>query len=332
MNLMNFANTNETMSNISEKIIDYGQKTIEREINGLESLKDSLDSNFVAVVDLVYKLKGRLILSGMGKSGHIAKKIAATLASTGTPSFFVHPGEASHGDLGMITEDDAVFLLSNSGETKELEDIIGYCKRFSIPVIGLARRASSMLIESANIGIALPEIPEQSLTGAPTTSTTMMLAYGDAVAMALLEFRGFSKEDFGVFHPGGKLGSGLIRVNKLMHSGDAIPIVTENCDMKEVLLEITAKTFGCAGVIDNNGNLSGVITDGDIRRHLENPDLLSTLAKDNMTKNPLTTSANTLAVEALSIMNEKNITCVFVTEGNKPVGIMHIHDCLRAGL
>lgn len=320
------------MQDNHKKIIEFGKNTIDKGISGLESLKDSLDDNFVGAVDLIYNLKGRLIVSGMGKSGHISRKIAATLASTGTPSFFVHPGEASHGDLGMITSDDAVLLLSNSGETKELEDIIGYCKRFQIPIIGLARRKGSMLIESATIGIALPDIPEQSLTGAPTTSTTMMLAFGDAIAMSLLELKGFNKEDFGVFHPGGKLGSGLIRVKKLMHSGDAMPLVRNSQTVKEAILEMTKKAFGCTGIVDDNGNLSGIITDGDIRRHLEDDNLLDGFVRDIMTEDPLIIESSMLAVEALSIMNNKNITAVFVVEDGKPIGVMHIHDCLRAGL
>lgn len=320
------------MSANRDKIIQYGQETIEREIKGLESLKGSLNGNFVAAVELIAGLKGRLIVSGMGKSGHIARKIAATLASTGTPAYFVHPGEASHGDLGMITDDDAVFLLSNSGETKELEDIIGYCKRFDIQIIGLARRETSMLMDSSDIAIALPEIPEQSLTGAPTTSTTMMLAFGDAIAMAVLELKGFTKENFGVFHPGGKLGSGLIKVEKLMHDGDSIPLVTEDCEMKKALVEISSKSFGCVGVTNSNGNLVGIITDGDIRRHLDKPNLLTSKAVENMTASPLTTTKGTLASEVLNTMNNKSITALFVIENEKPVGIIHIHDCLRAGL
>lgn len=314
-------------------IIKVGVETIERQIKGLESLKDSLDSNFAAIVEYIFSLKGRLIVSGMGKSGHIARKIAATLASTGTPSHFVHPGEASHGDLGMITEDDAVFLLSNSGETKELEDIIGYCKKFKIKIIGLARRKSSMLIDAADFPVALPEIPEQSLTGAPTTSTTMMLAYGDAIAMALLDKRGFTKEDFGVFHPGGKLGSGLVRVEKLMHTDNQMPIVSPECTMKKAIIEITSKAFGCTGVIDNKGILVGLITDGDIRRHLEDENMLSQPVTNIMTKSPFTIPSKMFAVEALKFMNENKISAIFATDENmKPVGILHIHDCLRAGL
>ncbi len=313
-------------------IIDSGSQTLERQIKGLESLKLSLNQKFVDIVKLISGLEGRLIISGMGKSGHIATKIAATLASTGTPAHFVHPGEASHGDLGMITQKDAVFLLSNSGETKELEDIIGYCHRFTIPIIGLARREASMLIDASTIGVALPEVPEQSLTGAPTTSTTMMLAYGDAVAMAVLDLKGFTKEDFGVFHPGGKLGSGLLRAEKLMHRGEEMPLVNENSFMKDAIIEITSKAFGCTGVLSDNGKLIGVVTDGDIRRHIDKSDMINQKVVDIMTKTPKTVPEKIFAAEALKFMNDNNISAIFAVENGKPVGILHLHDCLRAGL
>ena len=312
-------------------IIRAGRDTIAREIEGLHAVSDALDAQFLRAVRVVASLRGRLIVSGMGKSGHIARKIAATLASTGTPAMFVHPAEASHGDLGMITADDAVLMLSNSGETSELEDMVTYCKRFSIPVIALVRRAESKLVVAADIPVVLPEIPEASPTGAPTTSTAMMLAYGDALAVALLEQRGFTKDDFRVFHPGGKLGKGLLRVSHMMHTGDELPLVAEDADMKHVLLEITAKSFGCAGVVAADGLLVGVITDGDLRRHMEE-DILSRKAVEVMTRGGVSVTSKMLAAEALAVMQSKSITSVFVVDDGKAVGIVHVHDCLRAGI
>ncbi len=315
----------------ADSIIRAARATISREIEGLQAVSQTLDERFVNTVRLVAELKGRLIVSGMGKSGHIARKIAATLASTGTPSYFVHPAEASHGDLGMITNADAVLMLSNSGETAELEDMVGYCKRFGIPVIALVRRPESRLVQAADIPVVLPEIPEASPTGAPTTSTAMMLAYGDALAVALLELRGFTKDDFRVFHPGGKLGKGLLRVGAMMHQGDSLPLVKQDDNMKHVLLEITAKSFGCAGVINSQGDLVGVVTDGDLRRHMDS-DILRATASEIMTVGGVTVSPKTLAAEVLAIMNTRSITSLFVVEAQKPVGIVHIHDCLRAGV
>ncbi len=318
-------------ANVAFDAIESARRVLRYEAEGLKALESVLDQNFIKLVDLVYGLKGRLIVSGMGKSGHIARKIAATLASTGTPSYFVHPAEASHGDLGMITPDDAVLCLSNSGETSELRDIIGYTRRFSIPLIALVRRAGSVLVESADIAIVLPESPEASPTGAPTTSTTMMLAYGDALAVALLDKRGFTRDDFGVFHPGGKLGKAFIRCADIMHEGAELPLVEENTAMEQVLLTMTAKRFGCAGVIDAQGKLAGVITDGDLRRHM-GESLLGKRAVEVMTRSPVTVSSPQLAAEALGIMNSKSITCLFVVDHEKPVGILHVHDCLRAGV
>lgn len=312
--------------------VAVGQSVIEQEVEGLQALSGALDQTFVAVVNCVANAKGRLIISGMGKSGHIARKIAATMASTGTPAHFVHPSEASHGDLGMITPDDAVMLLSNSGETSELNDMIAYTRRFAIPLIGLVRRKSSTLVEAADYAIVLPEVPEASPTGAPTTSTVMMLAYGDALAIALLERRGFTSEDFNVFHPGGKLGQAFLRVESLMHDESDLPLVSQGLSMRDTLLEMTAKHFGCVGVVDGVGALIGVITDGDLRRHMD-ANLLDKVAGDIMTVDPVATSAHALAAEALGIMNQKAITCLFVLDGTqKPVGIIHIHDCLRAGV
>lgn len=316
---------------MENKDIEHGKAVLAQEINGLEALSANLGDAFAKTVSLIAGLKGRVIITGMGKSGHVARKIAATMTSTGTPAYFVHPGEASHGDMGMITRDDAVLALSNSGETAELSDIIGYCKRFSIPLIGVARRSGSMLVEAATISMVLPEVPEACITGAPTTSTTMMMALGDAISVALVNRRGFSKQDFSVFHPGGKLGKAFIRVSDLMHGASELPLVKESGIMRDVLLVMTSKRFGCAGVIGDSGELSGIITDGDLRRHMQ-ADLLEKTAKQVMKASPLAIRPQALAAEALAIMNERSITSLFVTEENKPVGIIHIHDCLRAGI
>jgi len=306
-------------------------KTIKTEIDGLDSLLNFFDEKYIQAVDLILNCKGRVIVSGMGKSGHIANKIAATFASTGTPSFFIHPGEASHGDLGMITGDDVVILLSNSGETKELKDIIYYCKRFEIPVIGIIRRLESELTKASTVPLVLPAIPEANNVNAPTTSTTMMLAIGDALAVSLLDARGFNPDKFGVFHPGGKLGSNFLKVQDLMRVGKDLPLVSKDKKMPQVLLEMTSKHLGCTGVVDDETKLLGIITDGDLRRHIDQ-NFLTHSAQEVMTKNPITTSPLTLAVEAIAIMNKKSITSLFVLEDGKTVGILHLHDCLRSGV
>jgi len=315
----------------ASEIIRTGVATLTQEIVGLQALADSLDQHFADAVETIYNLRGRLIISGMGKSGHIGRKIAATMASTGTPAHFVHPAEASHGDLGMITQDDGLLLLSNSGETKELHDLIAYAKRFRIPLVAMVRRRTSMLVEAANIALVLPDTAEASPVDAPTTSTTMMLALGDAIAMALLKKRGFTQEDFQLYHPGGKLGQKFMRVRDLMHSGEELPLVNEDAPMQEVLLAMTAKRFGCAGVVSRQGQLRGIITDGDLRRHMDNA-LLYQIASEVMTARPVTIRTGALAAEALQIMNDKNITALFVCEDQRPMGIIHIHDCLRAGV
>lgn len=307
-------------------------KTIETEIEGLKSLLGSFGEDYIRAIDLILNCKGRVIISGMGKSGHIANKIAATMSSTGTPTFFIHPGEASHGDLGMITKNDVVILLSNSGETKELKDIIYYCKRFDIPIIGFIRRLESELTKESTIAFVLPSIPEANSVNAPTTSTTMMLALGDAFAVSLLEAKEFNSEKFSTFHPGGKLGSAFLKVKDLMRSHKDIPLVNINQNMSEVLLEMTSKHLGCAGVIDNEGKLAGIVTDGDLRRHLEEG-LLNKTAIEIMTKNPITSDPNMLAAEAIGIMNSKSITSLLVLEDDKSVvGVLHLHDCLRVGI
>lgn len=314
-----------------ENDIAHGRACIAQEIEGLKALSEALGADFAKAVETLAASKGRIIITGMGKSGHVARKIAATFASTGTPAHFVHPGEASHGDLGMITPDDVVLALSNSGETAELSDIIGYCKRFNIPLIGIARRKTSMLIDAATVPMVLPATPEAPPTDAPTTSTTMMMALGDALAVALMQRRGFTKDDFSVFHPGGKLGKAFIRVSDLMHKADQLPLVKTTTPMRDVLLVMTAKTFGTAGVVDDAGHLQGVITDGDLRRHMS-PNLLGMSAQAVMTPNPLTIRASALAAEALGLMNQRNITALFAMDGHMPVGIIHVHDCLRAGI
>ena len=312
--------------------IDSAVKTIKTEIEGLNSLINFFDENYIKAIDLILNCKGRVIISGMGKSGHIANKIAATFASTGTPAFFIHPAEASHGDLGMITTDDVVILLSNSGEAKELNDLIYYCKRFSISVIGIVRRAGSTLALASDIALILPDIAEANNFKAPTTSTTMMLAFGDALAVSLIDARGFNSENYGVFHPGGKLGLAFLKAKELMRKNEQLPVVAENQKMSEVLLEMTSKHLGCTAVINANKDLVGIITDGDLRRHI-NQNFLTHEAKEIMTKNPITIIESTLAIEAVALMNKKSITNLFVLDELKKVkGILHLHDCLRAGI
>jgi arabinose-5-phosphate isomerase len=303
------------------------------EASALHALADALGQNFNDAVTILMKIKGRVVVTGMGKSGHIGRKIAATLASTGTPSLFVHPGEASHGDLGMIVREDAVLAISNSGETAELSDLIAYTRRFKIPLIAITSGGKSTLAEQADVALILPPVPEVCPMGlAPTTSTTMTLALGDALAVATLEHKGFTADDYRNFHPGGKLGDRLKRVADLMHKGDAIPTTRPDQTMAEVLVIITEKRFGCAGVVDpKTGKLAGIITDGDLRRSMA-PDLLQRRADQVMTKNPMTIGPRMLAVEALNVLNENKRTNVFVVDDNgKPLGIIHIHDLLHVG-
>ena len=284
------------------------------------------------MLDLLEGVRGRVVVTGMGKSGHIARKIASTLSSVGTPALYVHPAEASHGDLGMITRADAVIALSNSGETPELSDLLAYAKRDRIPVIAITGKADSALADAADATLALPATSEACPLGlAPMTSTTMMLALGDAIAVALLERRGFSSDDFQVLHPGGKLGRMLLHVADIMHAGDAMPLVDPPRPMAEVILVMTAKHFGCAGVVDRQGRLIGIITDGDLRRHIET-DLLAMTAAQVMTPNPQSIRPQALASEALGLMNARQITNIFVVEAGRPIGILHMHDCLRAGV
>lgn len=315
-------------------IIASGRRVLEVEAHALVTLADTLSDEFATVVEVLMHVPGRIIVSGMGKSGHIARKIAATFASTGTPALFVHPGEASHGDLGMITRQDLVMLLSNSGETPELADIIAYTRRYNIPLVGVASRPDSTLLRKADHAILLPRAPEACPNGlAPTTSTTLTLALGDALAVALMEQRSFTPQNYRDFHPGGMLGAILSTVEDLMHGVDELPLVRPDTPMTEVLLEITSKNFGLAGVVDDDGRLIGVITDGDLRRNMDA--LLTRTAAEVMTPDPQTIEPGALASAAVTKMNSgTKITKLFVMdEGSHiPVGIVSIHDCLRAGL
>lgn len=305
---------------------------IRREAEALTLLADHLGESFTQAVTTILSAQGRVILCGMGKSGHIARKMAATFASTGTPAQFVHPGEASHGDLGMVTEGDVALVLSNSGETPELADIIAHTRRFNIPLIGVAGREGSTLLRQSDVAILLPPAPEACDTGiVPTTSTTMTLALGDALAIALMEHRQFTPEHFRVFHPGGKLGAKLATVRQLMH-GD-LPLVGLNTPMTEALLDMTQKGFGVVGVTDGAGTLAGIVTDGDLRRHMSG--LLSLTAGQVMTRNPRTIGPEALATKAVGLMQDRKITSLFVVDpegSSHPVGLIHIHDCLRAGV
>ena len=318
----------------NEQDIASAKRTIEKEIEALKIMENEFDENLTKALDLMQNTKGRVIVTGMGKSGHIGRKISATLASTGTPSFFVHPGEASHGDLGMLTTDDTVLAISNGGESKELSDILVYCKRFGIPLIAMTKNPDSSLGKAGDILLKLPNDGEACPLGlAPTSSTTATLVLGDVLAVALMERKGFSKTDYKQRHPGGKLGAILQKVSDLMHTGDDMPLVSEDTSMQDALLVMTSKMLGCVGVTSRNGELLGIITDGDLRRWLST-DLLHKKAGDIMTRNPRTTAPDVLAAEALKIMNTtgKGITQLFVIQDDKPVGIIHIHDCLRAGV
>jgi arabinose-5-phosphate isomerase len=311
------------------------RKTLALGIAGLQAvdaaLANGLASGFQAAVDIMRDCQGRIIVTGMGKSGHIGQKIAATLASTGTPAQFVHPAEASHGDLGMITRSDIVLALSWSGETAELANLIMYSRRFSVPLIAMTSRIDSALGKAADIVLDLPQVQEACPHGlAPTTSTLMQLALGDCLAIALLEGRGFTATDFKTFHPGGKLGAKLRHVGEIMHTGDTIPLVTLETSMSDAVLVMTEKSFGCLGVIADDGDLLGVITDGDLRRHMS-PDLLRKPVSEIMTRGPRTVSSDTLLSEALQIINTSRITALFVLRNGKPAGIIHVHDILRAG-
>jgi arabinose-5-phosphate isomerase len=321
--------------------LQVARRVLALESDALAALAKSLDGAFARAVDAMLGVEGRVIVSGMGKSGHIGSKIAATLASTGTPAQFVHPGEASHGDLGFFTAKDAALLMSNSGKTHELTDIIAFTRRAGIPLIAMTSGGDSPLAQHADVALILPPIREAcSIQMAPTTSTTMMLALGDALAVALMERRGFTEDQYRVLHPGGSLGKRLVRVVDIMHTGNEIPVIAPEAPMSEVLVEMTSKRFGCAGVVDTAGSLIGIITDGDLRRHMQS-ELLKRTAREVMTARPTMVRANALGGEALRLMTESAVrkTCLFVVADEdvgkpapKPIGIVHIHDCLRAGI
>lgn len=312
--------------------LSSAKRTIDKEIEALRMMEDELDDSLTRALDVMQKTEGRVIITGMGKSGHIARKIAATMASTGTPSFFVHPAEASHGDLGMLTEKDCVLAISNGGESKELSDILIYCKRYGIPLIAMTKNPQSSLGKAGDILLKLPDDGEACPLGlAPTSSTTATLVLGDILAVALLERKGFTKTDFKQRHPGGKLGSFLQKVSDLMHSGSEMPLIDSEASMQQALLKMTSKMLGCVGIIDKDGRLQGIITDGDLRRYMS-ADILNRKASEIMTRNPKTTVPDILAAEAVKIMNDKKITQLFVIQDEKPVGIIHLHDCLKAGV
>ena len=312
--------------------IEAARRVFRLEADALRAMADTLDKSFVTAVGLIDGASGRAVVTGMGKSGHIARKISSTLSSTGTPSLYVHPGEASHGDLGMISHDDVVIALSNSGETPELNDVITYCRRFNVPLVAITGRVDSSLAENADCTLLLPAVTEACPMGlAPTTSTTAMLALGDALSIALLDRRGFTAEDFQILHPGGQLGQNLLRVQDLMHGATELPLVGSDATVGNAILIMTQRGFGCAGVINSNGLLTGIITDGDLRRHMSDT-LLQLTCEHIMTADPKTIRAQALASEALGLMNANQITSLFVADERKPTGILHIHDCLRAGI
>ena len=313
----------------ADKIV--ADQTIDSEVNTLEALKTGLTESLSAALDLMQNVTGRVIITGMGKSGHIGKKIAASLASTGTPSFFVHPSEASHGDLGMITQKDVVLAISNSGESRELADILVYCKRFDIPLIAMTKNDQSSLGKAATIVLQLPNTGEACPLGlAPTNSSTATLVLGDVLTACLMKRRGFTKEDFNVRHPGGKLGAILQRVSDLMHTGSEMPLLDENVEMQTAILEMSSKRLGCVGFVDKEGLLTGILTDGDLRRKFS-ADTVHVSAKELMTKNPIVISPTALCAEAIRLMNERQITNLFVVEDGRPVGTIHIHDLLKQG-
>jgi arabinose-5-phosphate isomerase len=324
------------MTDQGSAAVQSALRTLDTEASGVTALAAALKSDlgeaFSRAADLIRGAKGRLIITGLGKSGHIGRKVAATFASTGTPAFFVHAAEASHGDLGMITADDVILALSWSGEQPEMKNLITYAKRFRIPLVAMTADSSSTLAQAADVSLALPKAREACPHNlAPTTSSLMMLALGDALAIALLEGRGFTSVDFSVLHPGGKLGAMLKYTRDLMHAGDAVPLKPLGTQMSDALVEMSSKGFGCVGIVDARGHIVGIVTDGDLRRHMR-PDLMTARVDEVMTKNPKTIGADLLASEALEILNSSKITALIVTEAKKPVGIVHLHDLLRAGV
>ena len=327
---------NSTGTDSANAAVQSALRTLEAEGSGIAAIEAALRSDlgepFARAADLILGAKGRLIVTGLGKSGHIGRKIAATFASTGTPAFFVHAAEAGHGDLGMITTDDVVLALSWSGEQPEMKALITYATRFGIPLIAMTAERDSTLSQAADVALTLPKAREACPHNlAPTTSSLMLLALGDALAIALLEGRGFTSVDFSVLHPGGKLGAMLKHISDIMHTGAAVPLKPLGTKMSEALVEMTSKGFGCVGIVDVRGAVVGIVTDGDLRRHMGS-DLMTALVDDVMTKNPKTIRGSLLASEALELLNASKITALIVTEANKPVGIVHLHDLLRAGV
>ena len=330
------ANAKAEQRTDASPLIESALRTLDTEAGGIAALiaaiRGGLGAPLADAVDMIAKSKGRLIVTGMGKSGHVGRKIAATFASTGTPAYFVHPGEASHGDLGMITCDDVIMALSWSGETVELKDLIDYSRRFGTGLIAVTAEAESTLAKSADVVLTLPQAREACPHNlAPTTSSLMQLALGDALAVALLESRGFTALDFRGLHPGGQLGAKLKFIRDVMHADAAIPLRPLGTAMANAIVEMTAKGFGCVGITSADGKLAGIITDGDLRRHM-GPDLLAARVDDVMTRNPKTVSGGQLVSEALELLNSSKITAVIVVENGAPVGIVHLHDLLRAGV
>lgn len=319
-----------------QALIASAERTLSIEGDGLAALRAALAGDLagplVQAVLCIGRARGRIIVTGMGKSGHVGQKVAATFASTGTPAFFVHPSEASHGDLGMITPEDVLIAMSWSGETVELTGLINHSGRFAVPLIAITSNPESALARAAEVVLTLPAAKEACPHGlAPTTSTTMQLALGDALAITLLESRGFTAKDFKLLHPGGKLGATLKHVSDVMHSGEKLPLAPETVAMRDAILTMTEKSFGCLGVVSDDGRLVGIITDGDLRRHMAN-DLLDHRVGDIMTKNPKVVSPDMLASAALETINASNISALFVVENERPVGIIHVHDLLRIGV
>ncbi len=330
------SNSQASNSQVHGEAVASATRTLEVEAEGLSALRQALSAhlaeNFAAALETLRNCRGRVIVTGMGKSGHVGLKVAATLSSTGTPAHFVHPSEASHGDLGMITRDDAILAFSWSGETVELENILLYSRRFAVPLIAVTSKPESTLAQAAEIVLALPHAKEACPHGlAPTTSTMMQLALGDSIAVALLESKGFTAVDFGVLHPGGQLGARLKFVSDLMHHSDQLPLTPEDTVMSEAIVVMTEKALGCLGVVDRNGVLQGIITDGDLRRNMGNG-LLDRRAGEIMTPAPKTVTPDLMASAALEIINASAITALFVIEDRRPVGLVHIHDLLRAGV
>lgn len=314
------------------KHLDSGKEVLTLEIAGLEALKASLDDEFARAVDLLKGVKGKIIATGMGKSGHVARKIAATLSSTGAPALFVHPGEASHGDLGLIAREDGVLALSKSGETPEMSDLLAYAQRFSVPVVAITAGAGSTLAANADARIILPDAKEAcGETRAPTTSTTMMMAVGDALAVALLRDKGFTATDFHGFHPRGNLGAALRRVSDMMHGSERLPLCIDTAPLADAVRTLNAGGFGCVGIVNRDGLLIGILTDGDLRRAFGKADPSSPVHAI-MTRAPKTVSPDTLAGEALALLSLGKITALFVTADSRPVGLLHVHDCLSVGV